>query len=245
MPSTTQIDASRPETGAAVCASRPLRLLDLFCGAGGCSVGYSRAGFTEITGVDLKPQPNYPFSFVQADALEFLRGVRPGEYDLIHASPPCQGYSRMRHLPWLKDREWPLLIDPTRDALRATGTPYVIENVEDAPLPDSIILCGTMFPGLRVFRHRRFESSHLLMAPIHLRHVEVLGKKPAHRRSHLNDRARANRNGWVSVIRGDVEASRKAMGIDWMTRDELCEAIPPAYTEWIGRQLVEAVAGQP
>jgi len=214
-----------------------VRLLDVFSGAGGSAVGYHRAGFTDITGVDLAPMPRYPFRFVQADALEFLAGVKPGEYDLIHASPPCQGYSRMRHLPWLKGREWPLLIAETQQALRKLGTPYVIENVADAPL-DGVILCGTMFPGVKVFRHRRFGSSHLIFAPHHAPHTEILGPKPAGRRGHLNDRRSPNANGWISVIRGDIAASRQAMGIDWMTREELCEAIPPAYTEWIGRQLL-------
>lgn len=208
------------------------RLLDLFSGAGGAAVGYHRAGFDEILGVDNQPQPRYPFSFVQADALEFLAGVRPGEFDLIHASPPCQGYSRMRHLPWLKGREWPLLIDETRRLLRRSECPYVIENVIGAPLVDPVLLCGSMF-GLRVYRHRLFECSEWMMQIPHAQHRETIGSGRM-----LNARAKPSASGMVSVIRGDVRAARRAMGIEWMSRDEICEAIPPSYTEWIGRQLL-------
>lgn len=188
--------------------TRPLRLLDAFCGAGGCSVGYHRAGFTEIVGVDIAPQPRFPFTFVQADALEFLAGVQPGEFDLIHCSPPCQGYSRMRHLPWLKGKEWPKLIEPTRELLCRIGTPWVIENVADAPL-DGLILCGGMFPELKVYRHRRFESSHVILAPAHPRHRQVLGPQQEGRRSYLNDRRNPNADGWVSVIRGMGGTARR------------------------------------
>jgi DNA (cytosine-5)-methyltransferase 1 len=214
-----------------VLGAAAVKLLDLFCGAGGAAVGYHRAGFTDITGVDLAKQPRYPFRFVEGDALEFLAGVGPGDYDLIHASPPCQGYSRMRHLPWLKGREWPKLIGPVRAAVRAIGTPYVIENVEGAPL-DGVRLCGIMF-GLKLYRHRLFESSQLLMAPAHLQHREVIGAGRL-----LNDRAKGNANGFVSIIRGDSEHAKRAMGCEWMTRDEVCEAIPPDYTEFLGRQLL-------
>src|SRR5690348_7744317 len=127
-------------------SSRP-RLLDLFSGAGGCAVGYHRAGF-DVTGVDHVRQPRYPFAHIVADALEYV-SERGREYDAIHASPPCQGYSRMRHLSWLRGRQYPMLIDETRRLLKATGRPYIIENVEDAPL-DGVRLCGTMF-GLKVY----------------------------------------------------------------------------------------------
>lgn len=215
-----------------------MRLLDCFSGAGGAAMGYHRAGFTDVLGVDCVPQPRYPFRFHQADALEFLRGVRPGDFDLIHASPPCQGYSRMRHLPWLKGREWPLLIEETRQLLQATGTPYVIENVEGAPL-DGITLCGATL-GLKVYRHRRFEGSHALFAPPHQPHREVIGSGRM-----LNDRARGSDNGFVSTIRGDVGKARRAFGIDWMTRAELSQAIPPAYTAFIGSQLLQALGASP
>jgi DNA (cytosine-5)-methyltransferase 1 len=134
------------------------RLLDLYCGAGGCSVGYSRAGF-EVTGVDIKPMPRYPFAFHQADALEFL-AEHGHEYDAIHASPPCQRYSRgskQSHTGHLH----PDLIGATRSALLATGRPYVIENVADAyrTLRAGLLLCGAMFPGLRTYRHRLFDDA--------------------------------------------------------------------------------------
>lgn len=105
-----------------------MRRLDLFCGAGGAAMGYSRAGFTEIVGVDNRPQPRYPFTFIQGDALEYV-AAHVREFDAIHASPPCQGYSIMRNLPWLRHKEYPLLIQPTADALNESGRPWIIENV--------------------------------------------------------------------------------------------------------------------
>lgn len=134
------------------------RVLDLFCGAGGAAMGYHHAGF-DVTGVDIAPQPRYPFAFIQADALEYvgsLSWVELMQYDAIHASPPCQSYSVMSHLPGVGA---PMLIADTRAALAATGLPYVIENVEGArrEMRDPVMLCGTMFAGLPVRRHRRFE----------------------------------------------------------------------------------------
>lgn len=209
------------------------RLLDLFCGAGGAGEGYRRAGF-DVTGVDIKPMPNNPHRFIQADALEYV-AKHGHEYDAIHASPPCQGYSRMRHLPWLKGREYPLLIDPVRDVLNDTGRPWVIENVADAPLLNGVVLCGTMF-GLKVYRHRKFESNVMILAPPHMRHREVIGSGRL-----LNDRAQPNENGWVTHLGKSPEASAAAMGIDWMNGNEIAQAIPPAYTEFIGRQLLAYV----
>lgn len=209
------------------------RLLDLFCGAGGAGEGYRRAGF-DVTGVDIKPMPNNPHRFIQADALEYV-AKHGHEYDAIHASPPCQGYSRMRHLPWLKGREYPLLIDPVRDVLNDTGRPWVIENVADAPLLNGVVLCGTMF-GLKVYRHRKFESNVMILAPPHMRHREVIGSGRL-----LNDRAQPNENGWVTHLGKSPEASAAAMGIDWMNGNEIAQAIPPAFTEYIGRQLLAYV----
>lgn len=227
------------------------RLLDLFCGAGGAARGYQMAGF-HVTGVDLKPQPRYAGdAFIQGDALAYVK-AHGHEYDAIHASPPCQGYSRMRHLPWLKDRVYPLLIPATRAALVATGRPFVIENVAGAPLENYAMLCGTMF-GLKVYRHRLFETSFFLLCPPHAKHREVIGSGRM-----LNDRQNASANGWVSLpskghrngLRrsddvivaaghfGGVAAARAAMGIDWMTRDELSQAIPPSYTLFIGAALL-------
>ena len=129
-----------------------MRLLDLFCGAGGAAMGYYRAGFENIVGIDNKPQPNYPFEFIQVDALEYL--VEHGsEYDIIHASPPCQAFS-WAAARW--DKEYPDLISATRDLLLRTGKQYIIENVITAPIEKSLLLCGTMF-GLGVIRHRHFE----------------------------------------------------------------------------------------
>lgn len=214
------------------------RLLDLFCGAGGAGMGYHRAGF-DVVGVDHAPQPRYPFAFVQADALEFL-GEHGREFDAIHASPPCQGYSRMRHLPWLKDRNYPLLIDPTREALERTGAVWVIENVEDAPLRNGITLCGLSF-GLRMYRHRKFESNVLLLAPPHQKHTVVIGRGRL-----LKDRYSRASAGVTGVFPdpaghtagASTKAAMLAMGIDWMKRDEMTQAIPPVYTEYIGRQLL-------
>lgn len=221
------------------------RLLDLFCGAGGAAMGYHRAGF-DVVGVDIKPQPRYPFTFVQGDALAFV-AANGSQFDAIHASPPCQGYSRLRHLPWLKGRTWPLLIDPTRELLTATGKPWIIENVEDAPL-DGAVLCGRMF-GLPIYRHRRFESSMLLLWPEHTKHDQVIG----HGRM-INDRRKGTLNassrkgawgqsGIITVAGGQFKKAdgERALGIDWMTVNELAQAIPPAYTEYLGHQLMTAV----
>lgn len=206
------------------------RLLDLFCGAGGCSMGYHRVGF-DVVGVDLHPMPRYPFAFVQADALDYV-AKHGHEFDAIHASPPCQGYSRMRHVT---GREYPLMIEDVRAALRATGKPYVIENVEDAPLIDDILLCGTMF-GLKVFRHRRFESNVFLMAPPHIPHKHY-GKASGQGRPVTPEKQYITVTGNFSGI----AVGKAAMGIDWMSKRELTQAIPPAYTEFIGQQLIGAL----
>jgi DNA (cytosine-5)-methyltransferase 1 len=202
------------------------RLLDLFCGAGGAAYGYHQAGFTEIVGVDIAPQPRYPFKLVQGDALEFLAGVKPGEYDLIHASPPCQGYSLTQRL-WRRDHAQ--LIEVLRAHLVFAQTPYVIENVPGAPLLTPITLCGAMF-GLRVYRHRLFETSRFLAAP----------SCPGHPTPAVKCGRPVRDGDFVQVVGhfSGVGVARRAMGIDWMTRDELSQAIPPAYTEWIGRQLL-------
>jgi DNA (cytosine-5)-methyltransferase 1 len=213
-------------------------LLDLFCGAGGAAVGYHRAGFDEIVGVDIRPQPRYPFTFVLGDALEYVK-AHGHEYDAIHASPPCQAYTRLRHLPWLRDKVRWDSIPPTREALRHFPV-WVLENVEDAAL-DAANLCGTMFglqwpDGTPLYRHRLFESSHLLLHPPHPPHPPhplLLGRL-------LKGRARLN-NGLVIGGHQNGLRAMGAMGIDWMTGNELSQAIPPAYTEFIGRQLLQAI----
>lgn len=218
-------------------------LLDLFCGAGGAGEGYRRAGF-EVVGVDMAPQPRYPFEFVQDNVLTVLDGLLsfqrwPGtklRFTHIHASPPCQAFSDLQKQ---NKRTYPDLVAPVRDRLIELGLPYVIENVEGAPLRDPIKLCGTMFPGLRVIRHRLFESNVPLAAPEHPKHPLVFTYDK--RKSHYG---RLDQNtAFVQVTGGgncSVANARAAMGIDWMTKLELNEAIPPAYTEFVGRQIIGA-----
>jgi len=209
-----------------------MRLLDTFCGAGGCSMGYHRAGF-DVVGVDMHFQPHYPFEFVRADALEYIR-EHGHEFDVIHASPPCQQYSCTASL---HDNQHPDLVVPTREALQATGKPYVIENVPGAPLENYVILCGTMF-GLRVIRHRWFECKPLiLMAPRTCQHWA--------RCAPTSKIPKPDQFWSVAGKFGGVESASAAMGIDWMEHDyEVSQAIPPAYTEWIGKQLFAMLEGQ-
>lgn len=206
------------------------RLLDLFCGAGGAAMGYHRAGF-DVVGVDIQPQKNYPFEFIQADAMSFpLDG-----FDAVHASPPCQRYTIGRHIHRSGDRH-PDLVAPTRDRLVALGKPWVIENVPGSPLIDPVMLCGLMF-DLRVLRHRLFETSWPLDQPNHPKHPlgDLTG---SHHGYSTGDR------GFVTVAGHNfvrVEGA-KAMGVAWQTtRAELAQAIPPAYTEYVGRQLIRVV----
>jgi DNA (cytosine-5)-methyltransferase 1 len=212
------------------------KLLDLFCGAGGAAQGYADAGF-EVTGVDNKPQKHYPFTFIQADVLTFpLDG-----FDVIHASPPCQGYSRSRHIRMNRtDRiEHPLLIDQMRARLIQSGLPWVIENVSEAPMSHFLTLCGTQF-GLPIYRHRQFETSHLVLSPGRCHHPHKL--LPGYVCVY-GDHVRGTQIGRYgnNYQRYPVEAGRSAMGIDWMTQKELSQAVPPAYTRWIGRFLIDAI----
>lgn len=216
-------------------------------------MGYSRAGFTEIVGVDIKPQKRYPFTFVLGDALEYV-AAHGREFDAIHASPPCQGYSIMRNLPWLKDREYPMLIPSVRAALDVTGTAWVIENVEGARRSDKhpdglrgIYLCGSQF-GLPIFRHRRFESSCLLLAPPHSAHGDVISGGPMlGNRAALPVRKTGHRYGFDrpgnAVGHGNMAgiSAKIALDVPWMDRDGASQAIPPAYTEFIGKQLIQAI----
>lgn len=210
------------------------RLLDLFCCAGGAGMGYHRAGF-DVVGIDIDPQPNYPFEFIQADALtlgaDFLR-----KFDAIHASPPCQSYSDLAKRNGNADK-WPRLVEPVREILIGSGLPYIIENVEGAPLLNPIVLCGTMFPGLRVIRHRLFEANFPIYPPPHQPHpkVHTFDKRKAHfgKTDEWKDFVQVTGGGNCTVA-----AARDAMGIEWMTKLELNEAIPPIYTEFIGHELL-------
>jgi DNA (cytosine-5)-methyltransferase 1 len=210
------------------------RLLDLFCCAGGAGTGYFAAGF-DVVGVDIKPQPNYPFPSVQTDALS-LDPKFISTFDAIHASPPCQSYSDLAKRNGNADA-WPRLIDPIRDLLERSGLPYIIENVEGAPLRNPIMLCGTMFKGLRVLRHRLFETNFPVLTPKHGVHpkVHTFDKRKSHygKTDDMRDFVQVTGGGNCTIA-----AARDAMGIDWMTKNELNEAIPPAYTRLIGRQLL-------
>jgi DNA (cytosine-5)-methyltransferase 1 len=218
--------------------TRRPRLLDLFSGAGGAAVGYARAGFA-ITGVDLAPQPRYPFEFLQADALAWLDArvesvVR--RFDVIHASPPCQRWTRAQNARGRAD-EHADLIAPLRVLLIATGLPYVIENVPEAPLRADLTLCGTSFGlrlrGFEVRRHRIFESNVDLGPSPPCRHE--VAAMPIFGHSENADFRR--RFGIVPL-----ERRRAGLGCEWMSREELREAIPPAFTEWIGGVLQARLA---
>jgi DNA (cytosine-5)-methyltransferase 1 len=216
------------------------RLLDLFCCAGGAGVGYSNAGF-DVVGVDIAPQPRYPLPFIQADAL----GLDPkfiATFDAIHASPPCQSYSDLAKRNGNAD-EWPRLIEPVREMLIRSGLPYIIENVDGAPLLHPVVLCGTMFKGLRVIRHRLFEANFSILTPPHGKHpiCHTLDKRKGQygKTDEMRNFVSVNGGGNCSVA-----AAREAMAIHWMTKNELNEAIPPAYTQFIGEQLLAYIAAQ-
>jgi DNA (cytosine-5)-methyltransferase 1 len=199
------------------------RALDLFCKAGGASMGLHRAGF-DVIGVDIEPQPNYPFTFVQADAL------RPpfdlSCFDFIWASPPCQAHTLCQRI---RNNSHPDLIEETRAMLSASGRPFAIENVPGSPLRRPIELCGASF-GLRTYRHRWFETSFPCAQPWHLPHETPQAKM-----------GRAPKDGEFIQVVGNfsgVEIARAAIEAPWMIRDELREAIPPAYSEYIAKAAI-------
>ena len=202
-------------------------LLDLFCGAGGAAMGYYRAGF-DVVGVDIKPQPHYPFTFIQGDALN--PPVKLSAFDVIHASPPCQAYSTMTK-KWGRELLHPDLVPLIRLMLRETGLPYVIENVRNSGLDGTVMLCGSIF-NLPLRRHRYFQLSNGNPLTLTCNHsapvVAVYG--------HSGGRSKRDNKSF-----GGIETWKAAMEIDWMSGDELAEAIPPAYTEFIGRQLMEHI----
>jgi DNA (cytosine-5)-methyltransferase 1 len=233
--------------------TRP-RLLDLFCGAGGAAYGYHLAGF-DVVGVDIAPQPNYPFKVYQADACamvqdaihgcwheSYSKSALPGmlnaclgPFDVIHASPPCQDYSVTASL---HTTEYPRLIAPVRELLTASGKPYIIENVEGArrDLHNPVKLCGSSF-GLGVRRHRLFETSWPVMFPPQCAHhlqpepidVTGTGGPSSAPRTAGGGQHRKPRN---------LEHAREVMGMSWGTRQELAEAVPPAFAEWLGLELM-------
>ncbi|MGJ5898297.1 DNA cytosine methyltransferase [Streptomyces sp. V2] len=203
---------------------RPL-LLDLFCCQGGAAKGYADAGF-DVVGVDLAPQPRYPYRFVQADAVAFVREHGAG-FDFIHASPPCQHDSDCQRI---QGNTHPDLIAPTRTALEATGRPWVIENVRGAlaKLNGPVLLCGPML-GVETYRHRYFETGGGFTLP-----------QPGHP-EHTVPQAKMGRPvppGWYGQYVGNfsgVALARQVLGVPWMNRDGIRECIPPAYTQHIGR----------
>ena len=200
---------------------RKMKALDLFCGAGGASMGLHRAGF-DVTGVDIKPQPNYPFEFIEADALE----VELDGYDLIWASPPCQAFTAYGRRPD-HVKPSPDLVGATRDQLN--GAVRIIENVNGAPLRFPVKLCGSMF-DLDVRRHRYFECSFPFLVPV-CEHERQSPRFPqATNRENLRSTVE------VGVWRIPLGVQQEAMGIDWMTVEELSQAIPPAYSEFLGRE---------
>ncbi len=207
------------------------RILDLFCGAGGASVGYSQAGF-DVVGVDLFPQPHYPFEFIQADALELDVGFL-AEFDAIHASPPCQAFTLAQRI---QQNDHPDLVDPTRQLLQQTERPYVIENVVGAPLREPVMLCGAMFPELKVYRHHLFETNFPLPQPAHPAHtvpITKMGRKP-------------EPGSFMHVVGNfsGVDAGRDAMCMPWANRDGLREAIPPAFARYVGTHLRDYLAAE-
>jgi len=238
------------------------RLLDLFCGAGGAAMGYSHAGF-EVVGVDIKPQPRYPFEFVQADALEFLAQLRDGwylykdgvhhedwslvDFDAAHASPPCQFATAYKRTGNVRPSE--NLIPQTQAFLLETGLPFVIENVEYARpwLFAPVLICGTMFdPPMEIQRHRLFETtrwqSDLPVWPC--RHkLNGQDRYPGGRSRGRTGSSRGLVRATIEIGSWDIplDVQQEAMGIDWMTLEELSEAIPPAYTEFIGHQLMQHI----
>ncbi|MGW8756920.1 SAM-dependent methyltransferase [Streptomyces albidoflavus] len=204
------------------------RLLDLFCCQGGAAKGYADAGF-EVTGVDIRPQPRYPYTFVQAEAVAFVL-AHGAEFDVIHASPPCQHDSDCQRI---QGRTHPDLIAPTRTALQASGRPWVLENVRGAvpKLEQPVMLCGPMF-GVQTYRHRYFETGggltlHQLNHPAHVVPQAKMGRPVPH--------------GYFGQFVGNfsgVDLARRVMGVPWMNRDGIRECIPPAYTQWIGHHAL-------
>lgn len=214
---------------------KPL-LLDTFCKAGGAGTGYHKAGF-KVVGVDREPQKNYPFEFIQADAIEFISN-RGNEFDFIHASPPCQLYSKSTAQTRKAGKIYPDLVAQTREALVKTGKPYVIENVQQAPIRSDVVLTGNMF-GLHVLRKRIFELSFFMLQYPPIPEFRKVGIEISSLYGNTSsDRTPKHRFGFKTIR----ESWAFSMGIDWhMTEAELAEAIPPAYTEFIGKSYLQTL----
>lgn len=216
---------------------KPL-LVDLFCKAGGATAGFQRAGFYVI-GVDIEAQPNYcGDEFIQADAIEYFKKYWR-RFDAAHASPPCQGYSLLAFAPNRDMSSYPMLIDPVREMFIESGLPYSIENVTQAPLINPLVLCGTMF-GLRTHKHRAFETNppiYFYPAGCNKARVKPKGSGKRLGQYYGDDALMVT----VAGHQFSSKAGSRAMGIDWMTRHELAEAIPPAFAEYVGAYLMRAV----
>ena len=207
-----------------------MKLLDLFCGVGGASAGYAEAGF-EVHGVDLKHGKRYPFTYVRADVLDVLKDQDyMQQFDVIHASPPCQTHSITKHLRNAQGKSTSKidLIPETRAALIASGKPYIIENVPGSPLIDPIQLCGSSF-GLKVRRHRLFESNMPLVGSVC---DHKLQGRPVGVYGSLNDQIPGG-----GKTASTISEARQAMGMEWAIWTELVEAIPPAFTKYLGDQI--------
>ena len=207
-----------------------MRLLDLFCCQGGAAMGYHRAGF-EVVGVDIELQPRYPFEFHQADALEYL-AQHGHDFDAIHASPPCQAYTLAGQQWRSEGKEYPDLVAATREILKQIGKPYVIENVPGAPLIDPFMLNGLFF-GMNVRRTRLFETSFQIP-------FVLLPKEGA---SHFRIGRKPRKNDPIVPVGhfSDVPRARRIMELEWMNGKGITQAIPPAYTEYIGSHLMNYI----
>ena len=219
-----------------------MRLLDLFCGAGGAAMGYRRAGFDQIVGVDIRPQPRFPFEFVERDALEYLADHWQ-EFDAVHTSPPCQVFVNMAKMKRRNPRKQkhPDLLTPTIAALQGIDIPWVIENVMSAPMPCNLILCGSHF-DLRVRRHRKFATSFWI-PQLRCLHEEQEAEGPivgVYGSGGKTLRGPTRRDAYASRrYRNRAQANHAMGGLDWMIVREMVQAVPPAYAEYIGRYMLE------
>lgn len=209
---------------------KKLKLLDLYCCGGGAGFGYEQAGF-KVTGIDIEPQPKHRGLFIQADAIEYLK-KHYQDYDVIHASPPCQAYS-MASMQFRKaGKKYVDLIEETRQELIKTGKPYIIENVPDSPLINPIVLCGAMF-GMKTYRHRLFESNIQIEQPLH----------PAHNAPNAKMGRKPKEGEFIQYVGhfSGVKMVQDMTGLHWLGQYELAQSIPPQYTKYIGEQVIKYI----